>query len=91
MEGMKIFVTEPEKTLIDAAARPDLCGGIVHLAQVLKANEQSINWKKLDQYLLKWGGGTVVKRLGFLVENLGISVPDDILFHWKCVYHFIYS
>jgi predicted transcriptional regulator of viral defense system len=82
LEGGPVSVTEPEKTLIDAAARPDLCGGIVHLAQVLKGNQQSIDWEKLNRYLHQWGGGTVVKRMGYLVERLALDVPEDMLFQW---------
>ena len=83
LEGMTVFITDPEKTLIDAAARPDLCSGIVHLAEVLRTNEQTIDWRKLDQYLTQWGEGTVVKRLGFLVEVLGLHAPEALLPQWR--------
>mgnify|MGYP000919478589 FL=1 len=83
LEGGGVFVTDPEKTLIDAAARPELCGGILHLAQVLKDNRQSIDWDKLTDYLTQWGGGTVVKRLGFLVENSGINLPEEMIIRWR--------
>lgn len=85
IEGMSVFVTDREKTLIDSAARPDLCGGIKQLVQVLKTNAPSINWNKLDQYLVHWGGGAVAKRLGYLVENLNTHVPDvtEKLIRWQ--------
>jgi predicted transcriptional regulator of viral defense system len=78
-----IQVTDREKTLIDAAARLDLCGGIIPLAQVLQMYADEIDWLKLDQYLVCWGGGAAAKRLGFLVEALEIPVPDGLLLHWQ--------
>lgn len=83
IEGVSVLVTDPEKTLLDAAARPDLSGGIFLLAQALKDNRVSIDWNKLDRYLLQWGGGVVAKRLGYLAETLQISVPDKMLERWQ--------
>jgi predicted transcriptional regulator of viral defense system len=77
-EGTPVHVTDPEKTLIDAAARPDLCGGIIQLAQAMKDTSSSIEWNKLDQYLVQWGGGAVAKRLGYLIETLRIPIPDEV-------------
>ena len=82
LEGSSVSVTDPEKTLIDAAARPDLSGGIYQLAQVMKEHQLSIDWYKLNQYLVQWGGGVVAKRLGYLAESLMISIPDGMLSHW---------
>jgi len=83
LEGSSVSVTDPEKTLIDAAARPDLSGGIYPLAQAMKEHQLSIDWNKLNQYLLQWGGGVVAKRLGYLAEALMISTPDGMLSHWQ--------
>jgi predicted transcriptional regulator of viral defense system len=83
LEGASVLVTDPEKTLLDAAARPDLSGGIFQLRQALIDNRVSVNWNKLDRYMLQWGGGAVAKRLGYLVETLQISVPDKMLERWQ--------
>lgn len=83
LEGVPVAVTDPEKTLIDAAARPDLSGGIYQLAQAMKEYQLSFDWNRLDEYLLQWGGGVVAKRLGYLVEALAIPVPDEMLLHWQ--------
>jgi predicted transcriptional regulator of viral defense system len=76
LQGKTVCVTDREKTLIDAAARPDLSGGIQHLAAALKLAVADIDWALLDRYLKKWGSGSVVKRLGYLVETLELPVPD---------------
>jgi predicted transcriptional regulator of viral defense system len=83
MGGKTARVTDREKTLVDCAARPDLSGGILQLVQVLKGNYSEINWEKLDQYLKHWGGGTVVKRLGYLVETLKLPNQEDRLTGWQ--------
>jgi len=85
LDGKPIYVTDREKTLLDAAARPDLSGGVEQLAQALRAawtnpsgraSGRSLDWARLDDYLTRWGGGVVVKRLGYLVEALSLPLPD---------------
>lgn len=76
VNGAPIRVTDREKTLLDAAARPDLSGGVALLAGALRTACQDINWPQLDDYLERWGGGAVVKRLGFLLDTLALPVPD---------------
>jgi predicted transcriptional regulator of viral defense system len=75
LNGKPIWVTDREKTLIDCADRPDLGGGILQLAQALPTAGDAIDWPRLDAYLERWGGGAVVKRLGYLVEHLQFPIP----------------
>jgi predicted transcriptional regulator of viral defense system len=81
--GKTIQVTDREKTLIDCAARPDLSGGILQLAQALRNSAGQIHWERLDAYLERWGGGAVVKRLGYLVETQGIPHQAERLKRWQ--------
>ena len=85
LDGKAVYVTDREKTLLDAAARPDLSGGMAQLAQSLRAAHADIDWTRLDDYLARWGGGAPVKRLGYLVEALALPVPDvkRRLQHWQ--------
>ena len=76
LDGKAFAITDREKTLIDCAHRPDLGGGIGQLAQALEAGSSQIDWPKLDGYLKRWGGGAVVKRLGYLAERLGRPIPQ---------------
>jgi predicted transcriptional regulator of viral defense system len=76
LDGKPIYVTDREKTLLDAAARPDLSGGIEQLAQALHVAWANLDWARLDDYLIRWGGGVVVKRFGYLIEALSLPVPD---------------
>lgn len=85
IEDVKITVTDREKTIIDAASRPELSGGIIQLVQAMKSSINSIDWEKLDRYLTQWGGGAVAKRLGYLVETLSLQIParESKINHWQ--------
>lgn len=85
IDDTQIFVTDREKTIIDAASRPDISGGIMQLAQAMNSSINTIDWEKLDRYLIQWGGGVVAKRLGYLVETLSLSIPalDSKIAHWR--------
>jgi predicted transcriptional regulator of viral defense system len=85
LAGKAITVTDREKTLLDAAARPDLSGGIRQLAQALRVAYPDVDWGRLDDYLTRWGGGAPVKRLGYLVEALALPIPDceRRMQHWQ--------
>ncbi|HSF81634.1 MAG TPA: type IV toxin-antitoxin system AbiEi family antitoxin domain-containing protein [Anaerolineales bacterium] len=81
----KFRITDREKTLIDCADRPDLSGGIAQLNQALKNEYTQVDWGKVDDYFERWGGGTVIKRIGYLVDALGVPVPEreKRLNRWK--------
>lgn len=85
IDDAAVMVTDREKTILDAASRPDLSGGIAQLAQAIKSSFNSIDWEKLDRYLLQWGGGVVAKRLGYLVEALSLPIParDSKINRWQ--------
>ena len=83
--GKTIRVTDLEKTLVDCAARPELSGGIRQLAQALRSVGEQLNWTQLDQYLIRWGGGAVVKRLGFLIEVLRLPGQAERLLRWQAL------
>jgi predicted transcriptional regulator of viral defense system len=74
--GQPIFVTDREKTLLDAADRPELTGGIAQLAQGLRTSWSEVNWQQVDEYLARCGVGSLTKRLGYLVETLNLPIPQ---------------
>jgi predicted transcriptional regulator of viral defense system len=74
-DGLPFRITDREKTLIDACDRPDLSGGILQIAQALQS-EETIDWPRVDIYLVRMGSGAIYKRLGYLVDSLDITVPD---------------
>lgn len=85
LNSQPVYITDREKTLLDAADRPDLSGGIGQLAQALHTAWADVNWQKLDEYLIRYGAGSVTKRLGYLVETLQLPLPgrEERLAHWR--------
>ena len=76
VDGLPIQVTEREKSVVDAADRPDLCGSIWQLAQALRGHWAEVEWPKLDEHLIRFVSGAVYKRLGYLVETLDLPIPE---------------
>jgi len=83
--GKPLYVTDREKTLLDGADRPDLSGGIGQLAQALRTAWADVDWQRLDEYLVRWGTGSLAKRIGYLVETLELPLPDreERLARWR--------
>jgi predicted transcriptional regulator of viral defense system len=81
--GLRIRVTDPERTVIDMLDRSDLCGGPA-AAAVLEAAWPALDAERLTDYLERFAGGTVPRRLGYLVERLGLLSHDDpLLERWR--------
>ncbi len=85
VDEQPIQVTDRAKTVVDAADRPDLCGGIWQLAQALRGHWAEVEWSKLDEYLIRFASGAVYKRLGYLVETLDLPIPGraERLASWR--------
>jgi len=77
IEDQSVQITTPSKTLVDGLDRPELCGGIVELAKGLKRyTGDNGNWAQLTTDAQRLGNRTVFKRLGYLVELLGLEVGE---------------
>jgi predicted transcriptional regulator of viral defense system len=84
--GLRIRVTERERTVIDMLDRSDLCGGIPAAAAALCEAWTNLDLERLTDYLERFAGGTVPRRLGYLVERLGLLPPDDpMLARWRAL------
>ena len=70
------FVTDKEKTLLDCLDRPDLAGGLVEVVKALRTSASEFDWDHIDAYAKRFNVGAVLKRLGFLIEELGVAIPD---------------
>lgn len=74
----RISVSDPSRTLVDLLDDPSVGGGIRHVSEMVAAYfaGDSRDDAKLIDYVPRLGNRTVWKRLGFLVETLGISAPE---------------
>jgi len=70
---MPFMVTDREKTLIDGLDLPQYAGGVGEISRALFTAWAQINESKLRKYAAKIGNSAVAKRLGFLMETLGLG------------------
>ncbi|NJE09278.1 hypothetical protein E3E31_12240 [Thermococcus sp. M39] len=72
----KVNITDPEKTIVDCLDKPRYCGGIIEVVKALK--NASFNQKKLLEYAQKMENKTILKRLGYISERLGLGLEEKI-------------
>ncbi len=66
--GQKISVASRELTLLQAADRPDYCGGLDEVMQAIRGFP-SIDWPALEEMLRLFGKAALNRKVGFLVER----------------------
>ena len=73
IDEMPFMVTDREKTIIDGLDLSQYIGGVVEIAKALSTVWTQLNESKLRKYAVKIGNSAVAKRLGFLMETLGLG------------------
>lgn len=69
------FLVEDEKLLIDAFLRPKECGNFDEIRKIYE--NAKISEKKVVEYLRRVGRQSIIKRVGFLLEEVrGIDLSD---------------
>jgi len=76
--GEKIFVSDLERTVLDALDRAELVGGIESAARVLSHAAKKLNYSKLLDYLKKMNDSALARRLGYLSELLNIKLSPAL-------------
>jgi predicted transcriptional regulator of viral defense system len=74
----KITLAEKEKAIIDSLLMPKYAGGIKEIKISLEKALKEIDIKKLIDYAIKINSKAVVRRLGFLLDQLNIKYPKKI-------------
>jgi len=74
----QVEISDPVRTVVDLLDDPAMGGGVRHVAEVLATYFESEhrNDERLATYVAQLGNRTAWKRLGFLLERLGIEAPD---------------
>lgn len=77
---VRIAVSDPTRTVVDILDDPSLGGGIRHVAEIVETYfaESFRDDRQLLEYAERLGNRTVYKRLGYLIEVLGIDAPELI-------------
>lgn len=76
LEGVKVKISDPTRTLVDMLMFPNFCGGLGFIVDVL-SNYLKSDMKNIElfiEYLKKASNGAALKRLGFLLE---LKFPEE--------------
>ncbi len=69
-----VFISDLERALLDAAARPELVGGIAILAEALgAASSKGVDVDRLTTYARALSWGPALRRIGSLADALHIA------------------
>ena len=74
----QVQVSDLEKTILDCAARPELCGGLSELAQGLWLRKEDLDQGRLIAHVRRLDHKAAAKRIGFLLETYGLASPDTV-------------
>jgi len=74
----QVQVSDLEKTMLDCAAHPHLCGGIGELAKGLWLRKDALDERRLVAYVQRLDHKAAAKRIGFLLETYGLGRPETI-------------
>jgi len=68
----RVHVSDQERTIVDCLRYPELCGGVRHLFNIVRAYGQNEkrNFEKLARRAMETKSGAVWKRLGYFAELL---------------------
>jgi len=72
IEGWRVNISGPEKTIADCLDRPEHSGGIDEVARAIYFNHEEIDWKEVCRLAERMGNITILKRLGFILEASGL-------------------
>jgi predicted transcriptional regulator of viral defense system len=78
IDEIPFSVTDREKTIIDGLDLPQYVGGVSEIAKALTGSWKILDEKKLRSYAAKIGNSAVAKRLGFMMEILGLGDSDAL-------------
>lgn len=74
--GGVIYITDLEKTLLDAVQRPELCLGVANVLRAWRLGSEGWNLDRLIAHALALRAGPVMRqRIGYLVEAVGADHP----------------
>ena len=76
IEGREVLFARPEKAIVDCIDRPDLCNGLREIIPLLLLEEINVN--DVVRYARMLGRGRALKRLGYILERLGIETEEEV-------------
>jgi predicted transcriptional regulator of viral defense system len=78
VDEQPFWITDKEKTIIDGLDLPKYVGGVGEIVKALASAWGELDEAKLREYAAKIGNSAAAKRLGFLMETLGLGNPEAL-------------
>jgi predicted transcriptional regulator of viral defense system len=73
-----VEISDLERTIIDGLRRPEYCGGITDIAKGLWMRRADMNVQRLIDYATCLNIGSVKRRIGYLLELLGLASEQQL-------------
>ncbi len=77
-KGPNVSVATIERTVLDAIDRPDLCGGISGLPEIIERARVRLNFDRLMEYLPTYRSKSLVSKVGWLLEAFEYDLPRQL-------------
>lgn len=74
----QVRVSDLEKTSLDSAVRPELCGGLAELAKGLWLRKEDLDEARLVAYVQRLGHRAAARRLGYVLQTYGLGQGETI-------------
>ncbi|MEO0292913.1 MAG: hypothetical protein ABIN61_01660 [candidate division WOR-3 bacterium] len=75
INGNKVTMAEPEKAIVDCLEELDYAPNLIKLREIIESLIKNISIKKLMEYTIRCKNKSLVARLGYILELIGIDVP----------------
>ncbi len=72
VEGHRVRISNPEKTIADCLDHPEHCGGIEQIARAIYFSHEEIDMRRVVKYADRMANRTVLKRLGYILQATGL-------------------
>lgn len=69
----RVSITDRERTFLDMVARPNVFGGIELALATFEGHGKEFDLEKLVGYAIRYDMGSVIKRLGWILDELGVE------------------
>lgn len=73
MHGQAVYVTDRDRTILDAIRRPARVGGVLRAFQALARAKATLQVNRLIEYTELLGLATMRQRIGYLLEHMGFQ------------------
>lgn len=70
--GVRVAMTDPERTLLDGISMPQYCGDFAEVLHAFEVRGTKLDLNRIVEYALRLDAATV-KRLGWILERQGVD------------------